>query len=205
MFMIAVLGYAVFVGRSPLAKGKKRAPFDDEMSPAQREEDFIGRKLQSELASGNQQAVIKLWHRLKSLDGAAPPGCFPGVVRAMQKLGKSSDEILAELRSAVDCNAALADGLAELLESLRRGDGAKNETLISGVTQLLEDPKAAAGSPTSKAAVDPRLKDLAAALRQGKPDDVFAQLAVLQKDGDSSSILPQQMQMKLLSLVTRDP
>merc|ERR1719420_1188402 len=172
MFMIAVLGYAVFVGRGPLVKGKKRTPFDDEMSPAQREEDFIGRKLQSELASGNHQAVIKLWHRLKSLDGAAPPGCFPGVVRTIQKLGKSSDEILAELRSAFDCNAALAEGLAELLESLRRSNeaGAKNDALISGVAKLLEDPHAAKGTPTLKTAVDPRLKEVTAALRQGKLD-----------------------------------
>merc|ERR1719335_318872 len=136
--MIAVVGYALIVGL-PMAKGKKRDPSHDDMSPAQREEDFIGRKLQGELASGNHQAVFKLWQRLKSLDGTAPHGCLPGVVRAMQSLGKPSSEILAELRSAFDCNAALAEGLAELLESLERpsNDGARDENLISGVAQLL--------------------------------------------------------------------
>merc|ERR1719335_1306604 len=154
--MIAVVGYALIVGL-PMAKGKKRDPSHDDMSPAQREEDFIGRKLQTEAASGNHQAVFKLWQRLKSLDGAAPHGCLPGVVRAMQKLGKPSTEILAELRSALECNEAIAEGLAELLESLRQsnGAGAKNDALISGVAKLLEDPHAAKGTSTQKTAVDP--------------------------------------------------
>jgi len=207
MFIIAVLGYTVFVGQAPFAKSKKHAAGDDDVSPAQREEDFIGRKLQSELASGNHQAVFKLWQRLKSLDGAAPNGCLPGVVRAMQRMGKSPADVLAELRSALDCNAALAEGLAELLESLKK-NAAGNETLISGVTQLLEDPRSPSGSPgspSSRMPVDPRLKEVASALRQCKLDDALAQLEVLSRDQETGSILPQQMLMKLLSLIARDP
>merc|ERR1719473_1870477 len=123
----AALAYAIFIGRDklPPALQMKMKKHDD---------------LQRKVSTNDHKGVFKIWQRLKSLDGA-PHGCLSGVVRSMQQLGKPASEILAELKSAVECNPAISEGLVELLESLQRENGKSDETLVSGVTALLEESK----------------------------------------------------------------
>jgi len=136
MCALAMGCYAVFKGRDtpPIAQKKKEGSSPD--SPRSREEDLVGREMQVKLKAGDDRAVYKLWQRLKSLD-SAPHGCLPGVVRALQRLGKPASEVVAELRSAIECNAALAEGLVDLAEALRRGN--KSNELVSGVEKIAKD------------------------------------------------------------------
>merc|ERR1719335_1008857 len=97
---------------------RKKKKGDDE-DRLMKESDLVGRELQRKLSAGDNRAVYKLWQRLKSLD-TTPHGRLSGVVRAMQQLGKPAPEILSELRSAVECNATIGEGLVDLLEALQR-------------------------------------------------------------------------------------
>merc|ERR1719482_974096 len=58
-----------------------------------------------------------------------------GILDSMQKLGKSTDAILNEFRTAMECNEALfgADAVQTLLESVKK-DG-QNEDLSSGLAK----------------------------------------------------------------------
>merc|ERR1719473_2379190 len=127
----AALAYAIFIGRDklPPALQMKMKKHDD---------------LERKVSTNDHRGVFKIWQRLKSLDGA-PHNCLPGVVSSMQQLGKPASEILAELKSALECNAAISDGLVELLESLQR-NGKGDEMLVSGVAVLLEECKNNSGS-----------------------------------------------------------
>jgi hypothetical protein len=58
----------------------------------------------------------------------------------MQQLGKPADEILTELKSALECNALISDGLVDLLENLQRDNSKADEKLLSGVWQCLRNP-----------------------------------------------------------------
>merc|ERR1719424_1799945 len=114
---IAALAYAAFVGQNKLppasqTKVKKNIDLDDDQPT--RELDVVGRDLQHKVSANDHRGAFKILQRLKSLDGA-PHGCLPSVVRSMQQLGKPAPDILAELKSAVECNAAISDGLVELL------------------------------------------------------------------------------------------
>jgi pentatricopeptide repeat protein len=202
MVAIASLGYVVFMGRRlPIQQGRKKKG-DDEDRPM-KESDLVGRELQRKLSAGDHRAVYKLWQRLKSLD-TAPHGCLSGVVRAMQQLGKPAPEILAELRSALECNATISESLVDLLEALQREkSSAADDTLITGVINLLEGQKQNCEGSEKDASRRKRLALLAAALRQSKMDDVFTQLEKLQQDVGSIE-LPDQVAAKLLSLVVRD-
>merc|ERR1719324_1950555 len=100
-------------------KKKSVSDDDDDDNRPLKESDLVGRELQRKLSAGDHRAVYKLWQRLKSLD-TAPHGCLSGVVRAMQQLGKPAPEILTEMRSALECNATIAEGLVDLLEALQR-------------------------------------------------------------------------------------
>jgi len=200
MFMCAVLGYAIFLG--PRRSQSKNAKAADSMSPAQCEEERVGRELQVQMERGNHRAAFKLWQCIKSLESSAPSGTLPGVVNSMRKLGKSSAEILAELRSAFECNAALADGLPELIDALKKGDGsAESEALSSGVSQLFEDFHRSSAKRTEVA--DPRIKALTVLLRQSKLDEVLAQIEE-SEDREVMAILPQHVVTRLLTLVLRD-
>jgi len=138
---------------------------------------------------------------LKSLDNT-PHGCLSGVVRAMQQLGKPAPEIVAELRSALECNATISEGLVDLLEALQNEkSSAADDTLIASVMELLEEQKQ--NNNGSIDASRKRLAILAAALRQSNMDDVFTQLRKLQQDVGNID-LPDQVSTKLLSLVARD-
>lgn len=205
MVAISALGYVLFMGRKlPNAVlpglNQKNKSIPDEDRPA-KEADLVGRELQRKLSSGDNRAVYKLWQRLKSLD-TAPHGCLSGVVKAMQQLGKPAPEILAELRSALECNATIAEGLVDLLESLQNEKGsAADDVLTTGVMELLEGQKQSCDGPAN--ASRKRLALLAAALRQSNMDDVFTHLKKLKQDVGSID-LPDQVAAKLLSMVVRD-
>merc|ERR1719456_667036 len=107
MLAVATCGYLLFHGL-PLssASGKKMPKTIVEEEPS--EEEKVSQEIQKRLSEGNNhQAVYKLWQRIKSLD---MPSCsFPlfGVVESMEKLGKSTEAILGEFRSALECNESL--------------------------------------------------------------------------------------------------
>merc|ERR1719388_709058 len=152
---VAALGYVLFIGHGkvpfalPMKMKKQEDVEDDQLT---QELDVVGRDLQRKVSAKDHRGVFKIWQRLKSLDGA-PHGCLPGVVCSMQQLGKPTPEILAELKSAVECNAAISEGLVDLLESLQRENGKADETLVSGVMALLEEPKhSSAGAGDNSAA-----------------------------------------------------
>jgi pentatricopeptide repeat protein len=202
MVVIASLGYVLFMGRKiPVASIQKKNKTDDNEDKPMKEADLVGRELQRKLSAGDNRAVYKLWQRLKSLD-TAPHGCLSGVVRAMQQLGKPAPEILSELRSAVECNATIAEGLVDLLEALQRDKSSSaDDALITGVMELLDGDKHS--SDDANEASRKRLVLITAALRQSNMDDVFTHLKKLKQDV-GSICLPDQVAAKLLSLAVRD-
>lgn len=204
MLCIAALGYAAVYGvKVPpaLQKMKKHDELEDDQRS--RELDVVGRDLQRKVASNDHRGVFKVWQHLKSLDGA-PHGSLPGVVRSMQHLGKPSSEILAELKSAVECNAGISEGLVELLESLQRDNSKADETLVSGVTALLEESKHSPATTGVNDASRKRLALLNSALRNSNWDEVLTQLQKLRSESGSME-LPPQVASKLLSFVSRAP
>merc|ERR1719353_926874 len=120
MLIVACLGYVIFHGLPMSVVNRKNAPKTiDEAGPS--EEEKVAQDLQSRLAQGDHLAVYKLWQRAKSFDmpSSVP---LPGILEAMQKLGKSTDAILNEFRTAMECNEALfgADAVQTLLESVKK-------------------------------------------------------------------------------------
>merc|ERR1719158_660849 len=161
------------MGRKLPNSVQKMKKNDDEDRPV-KESDLVGRELQRKLSAGDNRAVYKIWQRLKSLD-TAPHGCVTGVVQAMQRLGKPAPEILAELKSALECNATISEGLVDLLETLQNEKSSTvDDDLVTGLMELLEGQKRSS-SGTSDVSRK-RLALLAAALRQSNMDDVFKQL-----------------------------
>merc|ERR1719379_2459532 len=151
------------MGRRLLIQQGLKKKGDNEDRPM-KESDLIGRELQRKLSAGDHRAVYKLWQRLKSLD-TTPHGCLAGVVRAMKQLGKPAPEILAELKSAMECNATISDGLVDLLEALQsEKNGALDDALITGVMELLEGQKQSGNGSVDVS--KKRLALLAAAVRQ---------------------------------------
>jgi hypothetical protein len=122
----------------------------------------------------------------------------------MQQLGKPASEILAELKSAVECNAAIYDGLVELLEALQRDNGKADEALVSGVALLLEEPKQGSAGSGVNDATRKHLALLTSAMRQSNFDEVVVQLDKLSAESGSAD-LPAQLMAKLLSFIARDP
>jgi pentatricopeptide repeat protein len=204
MLCIAVLGYAMVYGfaKKPSALQMKMKKHEEDDQPTQ-ELDVVGRELQRKVSAKDHRAVFKIWQRLKSLDGA-PHGCLPGVVSSMQQLGKPATEILAELKSAVECNTAICDGLVELLESLQRDNGKADETLVSGVTALLEESQHKSGGANVNDAARKRLALLSSALRNSNADDVLVQLKKCRSECGSIE-LPAQVASKLLCFIVRAP
>jgi pentatricopeptide repeat protein len=203
---IAALAYVAFIGRDklpPALQMKMKKNVDPEDDQPTRELDEVGRDLQRKVSSNDHRGVFKIWQRLKSLDGV-PHGCLPGVVRSMQQLGKPAPEIVAELNSAVECNAAISDGLVELLESLQRENSKVDATLLSGVTALLEKSKHSSAGAGVNHAARKRLALLTSALRQSDFDEVLAQLEKLRSESGSLE-LSAQMMSKLISSVACDP
>jgi pentatricopeptide repeat protein len=202
---IAALAYAAFIGRDklpPASQAQMKNKVDLEDDQPTRELDVVSRDLQHKVSANDHRGVFKIWQRLKSLNGM-PHGCLPGIVRCMQHLGKPAAEILAELKSAIECNAAVSDGLVDLLENLQRENGTADETLVSGVTALLEETKHSSASAGVNDAARKRVALLNSALRQSNCEEVLTQLEKV--CGETGSMeLPAQMMSKLLSFVARD-
>jgi len=155
------------------------------------------------VSAKDHRGVFKIWQRLKSLEGA-PHGCLPGIVQSMQHLGKPAPEILAELKSAIECNVAISDGLVDLLEALQHDNGKADETLVSGVTGLLEESKHSSAGAGGNDASRMCLALLTSALRQSNVEDVLVQLEKVCAESGSME-LPAQLMAKLLSFVVRHP
>merc|ERR1719506_77576 len=134
MFAIAAVFYGLFTGKLPGLSTAAKIKKVDETASALSEEDRVVRDLQRRLGENDHHSAFKLWQHVKSFD-TAPAFDLAGVVRSMRALGKTDDDVLGELRSALDCNASIAGGLIDLLEALR-GHGAMQ--LLDGVAKLLE-------------------------------------------------------------------
>jgi len=122
----------------------------------------------------------------------------------MQQLGKPAPEIIAELKSALECNPSISDGLVDLLESLQRNNGKSDETLVSGVTELLEESKHSSAGATVNESIRKRLALLSSAVRQSNCDEVVSQLEKLCAESGSKELSAQVM-TKLISFIARDP
>merc|ERR1719160_1152054 len=134
MFAIAAVFYGLFTGKLPgLSRAAKTKKVGEEAS-ASSEEERVVRDLQRRLGENDHHSAFKLWQHVKSFD-TAPAFDLAGVVRSMRALGKTDDDVLGELLSALDCNASIAGGLSDLLEALR-GHGAMQ--LLDGVAKLLQ-------------------------------------------------------------------
>merc|ERR1719387_1590516 len=105
MLIVACLGYVLFHGIPLSAANRKKAPKTiDECGPS--EEEKVAQDLQTRLAASDHLAVYKLWQRAKSFDMSSSIP-LSGIVNSMQKLGKSTDAILSEFRTALECNDGL--------------------------------------------------------------------------------------------------
>merc|ERR1719316_672236 len=133
MFCVAAVLYGVLTGKLPGLKSASREKKELDNASKLSEEERIVRDLQIRLGENNHHAAFKLWQHIKSLD-SVPVFDLAGVVRSMRALGKTSDEVLAELRSGLECNASIADGVNDLLEALRR-EGAMQ--LLDGVVKCI--------------------------------------------------------------------
>jgi len=132
MLCAAALAFVLFTGRVPgLSPSAKKLPEDDSNT----EEEHVARELQTRFDVGDHRAVFKLWQRVKSFD-KPPLVSLPAVVQSLQALGKGCSEVAGELRSGLECNPSLSEGLDELLESLRR-DGSAD--LADAVSSMLNE------------------------------------------------------------------
>merc|ERR1719161_608040 len=132
MMLIGAFAYVLYTGRVP---GHSLAAKKISQSGSDPEEERVARDLQARLAADDHQAAFKLWQRIKSFD-TAPEVSLAGVVRAMRGLGKSHGEVVGELRSALECNRSLGEGVGDLLEELCR-DGSVD--LLSKLVAMLKD------------------------------------------------------------------
>merc|ERR1719161_1236655 len=132
MMLIGALAYVLYTGRVP---GLSQAAKKISQSGSDSDEERVARDLQARLAADDHQAAFKLWQRIKSFD-TAPEVSLAGVVRALRGLGKSHGEVVGELRSALECNPGLREGVGDLLDQLSR-DGSVD--LLTKLVAMLKD------------------------------------------------------------------
>jgi len=175
MLCVAALAYVLFTGRVPgLSPTAKKLSEDNSAT----EEEQVARELQSRFDAQDHRAVFKLWQRVKSFD-RAPVVSLAAVVRSMQALGKSCNDVACELRSGVECNASLGEGFDELMEVLQR-DGP--EDLMRSVTKMLQqragEPSPSGSSPKTRS-VTPSKAWTAAVT----PDDITKHATMIKSCG----------------------
>jgi len=201
MLAVATCGYVLFHGL-PLssASGKKMAKTIVEEEPS--EEEKVSKEIQKRLSEGNHQAVYKLWQRIKSFD---MPSCsFPlsGIVECMDKLGKSTNVILSEFRSAMECNESLftTESTQALLEFLRK-DGNREE-LLTGLTKMFETSGLRGASPARSKKSS--LVSLEGALKGGRLDEALNHLYRFKGKQEKTQFTPPpELMTKLISLAGR--
>merc|ERR1719393_776431 len=115
MFFIALVCYAVFTKKGAGLSGGPKS---------------------KKIAQNDYRVVVRLWQRVKSQD-TAPNVPLIGVVNAMRMLGWPTSSIVEDLKSALDCNPTLADGISEML-SIPGKEGLDDAKLIGEVIALLE-------------------------------------------------------------------
>jgi len=144
MFAAAALVYVLCVGGLPVPQfskwlsRKKTASTDDEdeASGSTKKSSVKGNdELQGHLSRGDHHEVFRSWQRMKTME-SAPKVDLTSVIDAMRKLGRSTADVVAELRSAVDCSPGLLTSVASLPASLLRDD---NVELLDGTVRLLEE------------------------------------------------------------------
>jgi len=200
MLIVACLGYVIFHGLPMSAVNRKKAPKAIDVSGPS-EEEKVAQDLESRLAEGDHLAVYKLWQRAKSFD---MPSSVPlsGILNSMQKLGKSTDGILNEFRTAIECNDALfsADAVQTLFESLKKD--VQNEELISGLTKILE--ASGVQNTASKRPQKSCLQSFEGALKGNRLDEALNHLDRLvgrREKGDFAP--PPELLTRLLALAGR--
>jgi len=137
MFAVAALVYLFCIGGAPTSfmqafVPSKKKMMDDDAMPSKR---FPAKspKPQSESLE-THRVVLKTWDESKAA-GGAPSVDLSSVVHSMQKLGRSPQEIVAELRSAIGSNPALLPSVKTLAAALLRDDAVE---LLEGTIKLLE-------------------------------------------------------------------
>lgn len=134
MFVGAAICYVVFTKSSQLqGTGVKSKKIDDPGTDASSTE----KELLNKINQNDHRVVVRLWQRVKSQD-TAPNVPIIGVVNAMRMLGWPISSIVEELKSALDCNPALLDGIMEML-SLPGKEGIDDAKLLNAVISMLEE------------------------------------------------------------------
>jgi len=200
MLIVAIFGYVLFHGVPLTVINAKKAPKTiDESGPS--EEEKVAQDLQSRLADGDHLAVYKLWQRIKSFDmpSSVP---LPGIVDSMQKMGKSTDAIVNEFRTAIECNEALfsSDAVQTLLEALNKGS--QNEELVSGLKKIFEasDVRSTTGKRSQKSV----LASFEGALKGNRLDEAMNHLERLADNRSKAEFTPPiEMMTRLLALAGR--
>jgi hypothetical protein len=201
MLIVAIFGYVLFHGiPMSVITRKKELKTIDESCPS--EEEKVAQDLQSRLAEGDHLAVYKLWQRAKSFD---MPSSVPlaEIAHSMQKLGKSTDAIINEFRTAIECNEALftSDAVQSLVESLKKD--AQNEELVSGLTKMLE-ASGVQSTTNGKRSQKSCLASFEGALKGNRLDESLAHLDRLARNRSKADFAPPpEMMTRLLSLAGR--
>eukprot|EP00746_Dinoflagellata_sp_MGD_P158206 gnl/MRDRNA2_/MRDRNA2_86416_c0_seq4.p1 gnl/MRDRNA2_/MRDRNA2_86416_c0~~gnl/MRDRNA2_/MRDRNA2_86416_c0_seq4.p1 ORF type:complete len:1007 (+),score=216.77 gnl/MRDRNA2_/MRDRNA2_86416_c0_seq4:71-3022(+) len=182
------------------AANRKKVPKTiDESGPS--EEEKVAQDLQVQLSKGDHLAVYRLWQRAKSFD---MPSSVPlsGIVNSMQKLGKSTDAILSEFRTALECNEGLFsnDAVQTLLESLKKD--AQHEDLLSGLTKLFD--VSLVHSTTQKRSTKSCLASFEGALKGNRLNEALGHLDRLAGNREKSEFAPPpELMIRLLALAGR--
>jgi len=133
MFVIASICYVVFTKKGAGMSGKQEAK---KVADTSTDASSTEKELMNKIAQKDYRVVVRLWQRVKSQD-TAPNVPLIGVVNAMRMLGWPTTSIVEDLKSALDCNPTLADGISEML-SLPGKEGLDDAKLIGEVIALLE-------------------------------------------------------------------